>query len=70
MRGCARLVGLSGASVSEARAAVRASDDARADYLRRFYGVTVELPTHYDIVINTDELASERAVDLLHAAAR
>lgn len=65
-----RLVGLSGASLSEARSAVRASDDARADYLRRFYGLAAELPTHYDIVVNTDGLAPESVVDLLHAAAR
>lgn len=65
-----RLVGLSGASLGEARSAVRASDEARADYLRRFHGVAAELPTHYDLVVNTDQLTPERAVELLHAAAR
>lgn len=65
-----RLVSLSGASLAEARAAVRASDEARADYLRRFYGVAAELPTHYDLVVNTDQLAPEQAVAMLLAAAR
>jgi cytidylate kinase len=65
-----RLVQLSGASLSEARAAVAHSDQARADYLRRFYGVTQELPTHYDLVVNSDQLAPERSVELVLAASR
>ena len=46
------------------------SDAARADYLRRFYGVDHELPTHYDLVINTDVVSVERAADLVALAAR
>lgn len=64
-----RLVQLSGASVAEARSAVSASDLARAEYLRRFYGVAQEQPTHYDLVVNTDTLTPEQAVELIHAAA-
>ena len=45
----------------ETEAAVRDSDAARADYLDRFYGVEPELPTHYDIVVNTDVLTVEQA---------
>jgi cytidylate kinase len=45
------------------------SDSERADYLRRFYGVEHELPTHYDIVINTDDLSIERAAELVALAA-
>jgi cytidylate kinase len=44
------------------------SDAARADYLRRFYNVKHELPTHYDLVINTDKLSTEEAASLIHAA--
>ena len=45
----------------EIEGAVRESDAARADYLERFYGVEPELPTHYDIVVNTDVLTVEQA---------
>jgi cytidylate kinase len=48
---------------------VKDSDAARADYLRRFYGVERELPTHYDVVVNTDRLSTEQAADIVvHAA--
>ena len=45
------------------------SDDERADYLRRFYGVEVELATHYDLVINTDVVSVDRAAELVALAA-
>jgi cytidylate kinase len=44
-------------------------DAARADYLRRFHGVELELPTHYDLVINTDNLTPARGADLIVRAA-
>jgi Cytidylate kinase-like family len=44
-------------------------DAARADYLKRFHGVELELPTHYDLVINTDHLPPERGAHLIVAAA-
>ena len=47
---------------------VEESDAARADYLRRFYHVKHELPTHYDLVINTDKLSTEEAAALIRAA--
>jgi cytidylate kinase len=49
---------------------VKESDTERADYLKRFYDVAHELPTHYDLVVSTDRLTSEQAASLLvHAAA-
>jgi cytidylate kinase len=45
------------------------ADRAREQYLKRFYGVSRELPTHYDLVVNTERLASGRAVDAIAAAA-
>jgi cytidylate kinase len=45
----------------ETEGAVREADAARADYLERFYGVEHELPTHYDLVLNTDALSVEQA---------
>jgi cytidylate kinase len=57
--------------LEQARAvrAVKESDAARRDYLRRFYDVGEELPTHYDLVVNTDVLSVEQAAELVSAAA-
>jgi cytidylate kinase len=49
---------------------IRDNDAGREDYFRRFYGVDRELPTHYDLVINTDVLSAEEAADIIVAAAR
>jgi cytidylate kinase len=40
---------------------VKKGDGNRADYLKRFYGIDHELPTHYDLVVNTDHLTPEQA---------
>lgn len=55
-------------SVREAVKSVWRSDAARADYLKRFYGVAQELPTHYDLVINTAELSVDEAAALIAQA--
>ena len=44
---------------------IRQSDAGRRDYLRRFYDVDDELPTQYDLVINTDGLTVEQAARLV-----
>jgi cytidylate kinase len=49
---------------------IHREDVARADYLRRFYGIERELPTHYDLVVNTDALTIEEAAELIAHAAR
>lgn len=49
---------------------IKDSDAERADYLRRFYGVEHELPTHYDVVLNTDAVSVEQAAGLVAHAAR
>jgi cytidylate kinase len=46
------------------------SDKSRADYFRRFYRVEHELPTHYDIVVNTDVLDVTQATTLVLAVAK
>ena len=58
--------------VDESRgpALVRESDAARAAYFKDFYGMAAELPTQYDLVINTDVLTPEEAAELVVAAAR
>ena len=50
---------------------VRDDDRGRADYLKRFYDVEREQPTHYDLVVNTDTVEETKAADLItHAALR
>jgi cytidylate kinase len=58
-----------GLDPGDALKTIKDADAARADYLSRFYGVEVELPTHYDLVVNTDTLSVEQAVDLVAQAA-
>ena len=53
----------------EANKTVKSSDKERRDYFKRFYDVREELPTHYDVVINTDVLSQEQAVNVILAAA-
>jgi cytidylate kinase len=45
-------------------------DAARADYLKRFHGIELELPIHYDLVVNTDDLTPELGADLIKLAAK
>ena len=54
----------------EAEKTIKEADAARADYLRRFYNVPTELPTQYDLVVNTDVLSVEQAAELVVLAAR
>ena len=54
---------------AQAVKAVRDSDAGRRDYLKRFYDVDEELPTHYDLVVNTDALSMEVAAELVIRAA-
>ena len=53
----------------QAAKVIRDEDAARNDYISRFYGVDRELPTHYDLVVNTDVIGADRAVDLILLAA-
>ena len=57
-----------GLPVSEASKLAREGDRARADYLKRFYGLKRELPTHYDLVVNTDVLAPDSSAALVLVA--
>lgn len=63
-----RVAQADGVDISTAEKTIKSSDLARADYLKRFYGMK-ELPTSYDLVVNTDALSVERAADVIvHAA--
>jgi len=57
-------------SKGDAEKLLKDSDAARADYFLRFYRIERELPTHYDLVVNTDVLTPEEATDIVVAAAR
>ncbi|MEJ6020641.1 cytidylate kinase-like family protein [Ramlibacter sp. PS4R-6] len=59
-----------GASPTEAGEAIRASDAARADYLRRFYDVKQESPSDYDLTVSVDSLKPASIRELVLQAAR
>jgi CMP/dCMP kinase len=65
-----RLGAAQGIAAAEAAAAVAASDRERRDYFQHFYGIKDELPTHYDLVINTDVLTPADAVAVILSAAQ
>ena len=41
------------------------ADKGRAAYLQRFYGVKTEIPSDYDLVLNTDRLPPEAAAAVI-----
>jgi CMP/dCMP kinase len=56
-------------SETEAERRIAAFDRERREYFRRFYSVDEELPTHYDLVINTDVLKPTDASAVITAVA-
>jgi cytidylate kinase len=64
-----RLSGVEGLDQKQAARAVKDADAGRRDYLKRFYEVEEELPTHYDVVVNTDVLSPEQTADVVSSAA-
>lgn len=66
----ARLVEAGGLSEGDARKEIDNSDKERADYFLRFYEIREELPTHYDLVVNTDHLSLQRAAQVVIGAAQ
>lgn len=65
----ARVADVEGLDQAGAARAVKDSDAGRSAYLKRFYDVGEELPTHYDLVFNTDALSTEQAAELILRAA-
>jgi cytidylate kinase len=63
-------VGLWGLDEQTARRAMQATDQAHADYARRFYGTDLRDPSLYHVVLDTTALGLDAAVDILAAAAR
>jgi cytidylate kinase len=64
-----RLATDEGLDDKQARKSIQTHDTNRADYLKRFYDVASELPNHYDLVVNTDRISLEHAVELVVRAA-
>ena len=60
-----RLGDVEGIDPKRAARAVKDGDAGRRSYLKRFYEVDEELPTDYDVVVNTDVLSLEQAADLV-----
>ncbi len=65
----ARLARETEADMDASRRQVSDADRARASYLSTFYDVGQELPTHYDVVVNTDALTPEQAAEIVVCAA-
>jgi cytidylate kinase len=65
----ARVSDAEGLDQADTARALKDSDAGRADYLKRFYDVGEELPTHYDLVFNTDSLSIDRVAELVAEAA-
>jgi len=56
-----RIGAIDGGDERKAAKSVADADAGRRDYLKRFYKVDEELPTHYDLVVNTDVLSFDDA---------
>jgi cytidylate kinase len=61
---------ITGLAEPEARKDIDKSDRARREFLQRLYDLQHELPSHYDLVVNTDRISAPAAADLIVAAAR
>jgi cytidylate kinase len=64
-----RVAEAEGLDETRAARAIKDADAGRADYLRRFHAIEQELPTQYDLVLNTDQLSPEQAAALISEAA-
>ena len=64
-----RLAEADGTDPASALETVEESDRARIQYLERVYGLKEELPTTYDVTVNTDTMSISRAARLVMQAA-
>lgn len=64
-----RLMDGNGLDEKRATKSIGSNDAGRADYLKRFYGVAEEMPTDYDLVINTDRIPPDHWSELVVNAA-
>jgi cytidylate kinase len=66
----AQLAAARGISAEAAAARIEASDRARVDFVRRYYGANLQDPRLYDLILNTAKLNITTAVDVIAAAAQ
>ncbi|MEI7546473.1 MAG: cytidylate kinase-like family protein [Actinomycetota bacterium] len=66
----ARVSAAGSLDAKEAAKAIAADDAGRAAYLKEFYGVGHELPTHYDLVLNSESLSAAAIAAVVVSAAR
>ena len=64
-----RIASAGNLSDEDAAKMIKETDRARADYFKRFYKISREEPTHYDLVVNTDVLSNDQAVVVILSAA-
>ena len=64
------VAGSKGKGPREAAETIQASDEARANYVKRFYDVDHEQPDHYDLTLSTDKLTAGLITQLIVEAAR
>lgn len=65
-----RVCAAEGVDDAQGKRMIKESDAGRRDYLKRFYSVDQESPTHYDLVVNTDLLSAEDAAEIVLRAAQ
>lgn len=65
-----RIAAERGVDDGQAANLLKRADAGRSDYLKRFYGIGDEKPSHYDLVINTDKISAEVAAQLIVSAAQ
>jgi len=66
----ARLAAESGRDGRQATRDIQHSDRERRNFFKRFHDLDEELPTHYDMVVNTDVLSPEAAARVIAHAAK
>ncbi len=62
---CGRLRDAHGWSRPEARALMAETDRRRTEFINKLFGPDAETPTAYDLVLNTDRLAVNSAVEIV-----
>ncbi len=67
---CRRLMQRLGVDAREAERQIHQSDRERARYLKHFHGLNWQDPCLYDLILNTDRLSVDMAVQLISEAAQ
>ena len=64
-----RVAAEAGTNERQATREIQHSDRERKSFFKRFHNLDEELPTHYDLVVNTDVLSSDASAHIIaHAA--